>query len=134
MGKIVSHSPRLSANRVERLLAVLLVGLLGLYALGTLVSNSIPVLDTAGVIAIHFALVVAGVFPVAVLGHALYSSVRTGTAKPRHIEILSALIALSCSGTALLLTIDSPSSLSTPLFAIATGALLVLAGLVAVRS
>lgn len=133
MDKTVTHFPRLSANSVERSLAVLLVGLLGLYALGTLVSDSIPVLDTAGVIAVHLALVVAGVFPIAVLGHALYSRVRTGTAKPRRIEVLSALLALGCSGTALWLTIESTSSLSTPLFAIATGALLVLAGSVAVR-
>jgi hypothetical protein len=85
------------------------------------------------VVAVHLALVVAGVFPVAVLGHALYSRVRTGTAKPRRIEVFSAVIALSCLGTALWLTIDSTSSLSTPLLAIATGALLVLAGLVTVR-
>ena len=133
MGETVSRFPRLSASSVERSLAVLLVGLLGLYALGTLASDIIPVLDTAGVVAVHLALVVAGIFPATVLGHALYTRIRTGTAKPRRIEVFSAIVALSCLGTALWLTIDSTSSLSTPLLTIATGALLVLSGLVTVR-
>ena len=133
MGKTVSRFPRPSASSIERSLAILLVGLLGVYALGALLSDIIPVLDTAGVVAVHLGVVVAGVFPIAVLGHALYSGVRTGTTEPRRIEIISSLVALSCLGTALWLTIDSTSSLSTPLLLIATGALLVLAGLVTVR-
>jgi hypothetical protein len=133
MGKTVSRFPRPSASSVERSLAVLLVGLLGVYALGTLMRDIIPALNMAGVVAVHFAVVVAGVFPIAVLGHALYSRFRTGTAKPRRIEIFSSLVALSCLGTALWLTIDSTSSLSTPLLGISYSALLVLAGLVTVR-
>ena len=104
-----------------------------MYALGTLSSDIIPVLDTAGVVAVHLALVVAGIFPTTVLGHALYTRARTGTVKPRRIEVFSAVVALSCLCTALWLTVDSTSSLSTPLLTIATGALLVLAGLVTVR-
>jgi hypothetical protein len=133
MGKTVSRFPRPSASSIERSLAILLMGLLGVYALGTLLSDIVPVLDTAGVVAVHFGVVVAGVFPIAVLGHALYSQVRTGTTEPRRIEIISSLGALSCLGTALWLTIDSTSSLSTPLLTIATGVLLLLAGLVTVR-
>ena len=133
MGRTVSRFPRLSAGSVERSLAVLWVGLLGLYALGTLISDIIPALNMAGVVAVHFAVVVGGVFPITVLGHALYSRVRTGTTEPRRIEIISSLVALSCLGTALWLTIDSTSSLSTPLLTISYSTLLVLAGLVTVR-
>jgi hypothetical protein len=133
MGKTVSRFPCLSASRVERSLAVLLVSLLGLYALGTLLSDIMPALNMAGVVAVQFAVVVAGVFPIAVLGHALYSQVRTGTATPRRIEIFSSLVAVSCLGTALWLTIGSTSSLVTPLLTISYGVLLVLAGLVTVR-
>ncbi len=96
-------------------------------------SDTMPALNMAGVVAVQFAVVVAVAFPIAVLGNALYSRVRTGNAKPRRIEIFSSLVALSCLGTALWLTIGSSSSLVTPLLTISYGALLVLAGFVTVR-
>jgi len=64
MESTAARLPRPSASGIERTLAALLVGLLGLYAVGTILSDLAPAVDTAGVIAVHLAVVVGGVFPV----------------------------------------------------------------------
>jgi hypothetical protein len=127
------HLSRFSARRVEQSLAVLLISLLGMYAVGTLVSSLVPVFDKAGVIAGHIAVLVAGVFPLAVLGQELYSRIRTGTASHRRAEVVSAIVALVSLVGALWLATNPASTLDTPLLAIAAGAVLVLAGLVAIN-
>lgn len=125
--------PGVSADTVERSLAVLLVGLLGLYALGTASSDALPVLDMVGVIAVHFAVVVASVFPLAVLVHGASSQIRTGATGPRRVELATAAVALGCLASALWLALESIAGPTTVLFGCSVGALLVLAGLVAGR-
>jgi hypothetical protein len=133
MGSTVDRLPRPSAIGIERTLAALLVGLLGLYAIGTLVSDIAPAVDTAGVVAVHLALVVGSVFLLAVLGHALYSRFRPEATGPRMLEVGTALVALASLGAALWLALDAATRLDTPLFATAAGAVFILVGLVARR-
>lgn len=126
--------PRISADRVERFLAILLIGLLGLYGLGRASSGVVPVLDTVGVLSVHLAVVVAGVFPIAVLGHAADSRIRSDSSGPRLIEVGTAVVGLVSLVAALWLSLDMASGLATILLGCATVALLVLTGLVAGRS
>lgn len=134
MGRTASSLPRPSADKIERSLAILLISLIGMYGIGTLVSEYAPVVDTAGVVAIHLAVVVAGLFPLTVLGHAVSSRVRTGNMAPRRLKVMIASIALSCLLASLWVSLESASELGSLLIAIATGALLVLVGLIAGRS
>jgi len=133
MGSTADRLPRPSASGVERILAALLVGLLGLYAVGTIVSDVAPVVDTAGVVAVHLALIVGCVFPVTVLGHGMYSRLRPDATGPRILEVGTATVALASFCAALWLALDPTATLDTPLFAAAAGALFILVGLVARR-
>ena len=134
MESTAARLPRPSASGIERTLAALLVGLLGLYAVGTILSDLAPAVDTAGVIAVHLAVVVGGVFPFAVLGHAVYSRFRPEATGPRLLEVGTALVAVTSLAAALWLALDSAATLDTPLFATAAGAALILVGLVVRRS
>lgn len=124
---------RPSASGVERTLAALLLGLIGLYVVGTILSDMAPVLDALGVIAIHLALIVGGVFPLAVLGHAAYSRLGSTATGPRFFEVGAATVTLSSFSVALWLGLDPASTFDRPLFALAVCALLVLVGLVTRR-
>lgn len=133
MGSTATRIPRPSASGIERVLAALLVGLLGLYAVGLIVSDVAPIVDTAGVIAVHLALIVGCVFPLAVVGHATYSRLHPEGTGPRILEVGTATVALSSFAAALWLALEPATTLDTPLFGIAAGALFVLVGLVAKR-
>jgi hypothetical protein len=131
MDRALTRLPLPSVDRVERAAAVLLLLLLGTYALGRLGRSVVPTLDTVGVIAVHLAVVVAGVFPLVVLAHGVDSRLRTGAKYPRPVEVGVATVSLASLGAAFLL---SGSALGTTFVATAVGGLLVLAGLVAGRS
>jgi len=106
MESTAARLPRPSASGIERTLAALLVGLLGLYAVGTILSDLAPAVDTAGVIAVHLAVVVGGVFPFAVLGHAVYSRFRPEATGPRLLEVGTALVAVTSLAAALWLALQ----------------------------
>ena len=126
-----SKLPSPSARTVERTLAVLLVGLLATYAFGTIANGVLPPLQTAGVVAVHLAVVIGIVFPVAVLGHAVVNRRRQTNTRPRPIEVGTAFIVLSCLIVGLWLG-NSPmaNGAVTSLLGIAVGGSLVRAGLV----
>jgi|GEM_PF-3123472 len=129
----VARFPRLSASRVERTLAALLVGLLGTYVLGQVVRGVAPPVETAGVVAVHLALVVGFTFPFAVLGHATYGKLRPNRTGLPPVEVGTAAVALCSFVAALWIATDPASTLDTPLFAAGACALFVLVGLVARR-
>lgn len=123
--------PSPSARTVERTLAALLVGLLATYALGTVANGLLAPLHTAGVVAIHLAVVIGFVFPVAVLGRALGGRIRSRSTRPRRIEEVTALVVLCCLAVGLWLgTTQAPDRAMAPLLGVAAGGSLVLAGLV----
>lgn len=125
---------RPSASGVEGLLATALVGLLGTYALGVILGDAAPLLDTAGVLAVHVALVVGVALPLAVLCHAAVARIRTHSAGPGRLEVATATVALGGFSVGLWLGMEPSATLDTPLFAVGVGGLLVLVGLVAART
>lgn len=134
MGNPVGSLGRPSARGVERTLAALLVGLAGTYALGVIVGDVAPLLDTAGVVAVHLAVLVGSALPVAVLLHAAIGRVWTRSPGPSRLEVVTATVALAGLGAGLWLATAPGSTLDTPLFAVGTGGVLVLVGLVAGRT
>ncbi|MCO8267001.1 hypothetical protein ACOZ4B_01105 (plasmid) [Haloferax prahovense] len=133
MFPVTAPLPHVSANSIERFLAALLVGLLGTYALGTATSGVVPPLEIAGVVAIHLAVIVAGVFPLVVLGRSVSSRVRSGATAGRRLESVVSAGALVCLVSGLWLSLDASSDLSGVLLGCALVALFALIGLVARR-
>lgn len=121
-----------TARTVERALAALLVGLLGAYALGTVAEGTAPALRTVGVVSVHLAVVVAALFPVAVLAHALVGRARGSENVPALLEIGIALVTIGCFAAVLLAEMTPAAGrFTTTLLGTGVGGLLVLAGLVA---
>lgn len=123
---------RVSADGVERALAVILLALLGTYALSRVGGGSSAVIDGVGVVAIHVSVVVAGLFPLVVLADAASSRVRS-TAGPHRSEVVAAAVGLGALGAGLGVLLGGSSLLSTALLGCAAVALLVLVGLVVRR-
>ena len=122
---------RVSADGVERALAVLLLALLGTYALSRAGGGS-AVIEGVGVVAVHVAVVVAGLLPLVVLVDAASSRIRS-TAGPRRREVVAAAVGLGALGAGLGVLLGGSSLLSTALLGCAAVALLVLVGLVVGR-
>lgn len=122
---------RVSADGVERALAVLLLALLGTYALSRAGGGS-AVIEGVGVVAVHVAVVVAGLFPLVVLVDAASSRIRS-TAGPCRREVGAAAVGLGALGAGLGVLLGGSSLLSTALLGCAAVALLVLVGLVVGR-
>lgn len=116
-----------SGETLVRSLAVVLVGLLATYALGTVANETVPVLHTAGVVAVHLAVVVGFLFPIAVLGQRAASRIRAGESQPRRIESAVALITV---GSLVVSLWKSTNPAADVLLGIAAGGSLLLAGLV----
>lgn len=110
---------------IERGLAGLFVGFLGLYAVGTLVEATLPSVHAAGVIAVHLAVVLGFVFATTVLGRAVCTRVRNGRSKRGAVTVGLALVAV-CSLVIALLRASAPYS--DALLSIAAGGSLLLAG------
>lgn len=83
-------------RRIEQSLAGLFVGLLALYAVGTLVKAFLPVVHAAGVVAVHLAVLVGFLLPAAVLGQTLLSHIgRRATTHGRATAVIAALAIVS---------------------------------------
>jgi hypothetical protein len=120
-----------SARSVERTLAVSLLALLTTYAVGTAVGGTLPAVDTAGVVAVHLAVVVGTAFPLAVLGHAVVSAWHADGTAPSRVELAVAGVSVGTLAVGVGVSVEA---VTVPLVALAVGGLLVLAGLVLARS
>ncbi|RDZ50702.1 hypothetical protein DEQ92_17185 [Haloferax sp. Atlit-6N] len=83
--------------------------------------------------AIHLGVVVAGVFPLVVLGRSVVGRLGDGPAAVRPLETAAAAGALACLVSGLWLSMDASSDLSGVLLGGALVALVALIGLVARR-
>ncbi|QCJ47522.1 MULTISPECIES: hypothetical protein [Haloprofundus] len=129
----MSEQPSLplpSDHRIERTLALALLSLLGLYAVGS--TAPVPTLDSIGVVAVHLAVVVGCLLPTVVLlrsGVDRFRGQSAATDGPSRLATRSAIVAFAALSAALVLAeFDSENGLVTALFVVAIGALLLLAG------
>lgn len=135
MSKSVNSSLRPTASGIERFLGLSLLTLLGVYALGTVSSNALPTLDAVGVMSVHLALVVAALFPLAVVGHAVVGRLWSTFTRPRRVETVTAtvVVILYCLAAGLQLAALLPEDAILVLYGAAVASLLVLVGLVVGR-
>lgn len=135
MPKFVGASLRPTGAGIERFLGVSLLTLLAVYALGTVTAGVVPTLDAVGVVSFHLALVVAAVFPLAVVAHEALGRVWSTPTRPRRIETVTATVAVALAGLAAIGQVASVlgEDATLVLYGGAVVTLLVLVGLVVGR-
>ncbi|KTG09669.1 hypothetical protein AUR64_08475 [Haloprofundus marisrubri] len=123
-----------SGNRIERALALALLSLVSLYAIGSIVPVS--TLDTIGVVAVHLAVVVGCLLTATVLFRTATGRLagRSSAKRLRQFATGAATVVFGSFTVAFVLSeFSAPSVVVRSLLAITLGALLVLAGVVARR-